>query len=120
MRKTLILCGLLTLFSTFALAENWTGRLMDANCYTTQQTMPQSSQKDACNATGSTSSFAVDVSGKIYKFDADGNRQAAAALKNRADRSTQPQNASKDEPVTARVSGKLEGDTIKVESLNVM
>jgi hypothetical protein len=53
----------------------------------------------------------------VYKLDASGNVKAAEALKSRADRAADP-NAPKT-PVMAKISGTLDGDTIKVEKVEV-
>ena len=106
------MCACATVFSALALAESWTGRLVDASCYDQQKSAT------ACDPTSSTTMFALVSSGQAYKFDDDGNTKAAEALKNRAERSANP-----DEPgakqVTAKVTGTKEGDTIKVESIDV-
>ncbi len=124
MRKLLTICGVLALFSTLALAETYTGRLVDQTCWAARQAQTPQDQKDqktenACDVTSSTSSFAVDVDGKIYKLDAEGNNRVTAAMKGRADRSANPNNPATG-PVTARVTGTLSEDTIKVETVTVM
>jgi hypothetical protein len=124
MRKLLIVCGIAAAFSTLALAEDWTGRLVDATCHSTQQSQnpnqnQPNSQKETCDATSTTSMFALDVSGKIYKFDAAGNTKAAEALKSHADRSADPNQQQMKGATTARVSGTMDGDTLRVDSINV-
>lgn len=119
MRKLLTVCGALAVFSTLALAETWNGKLIDATCYSTQQSQPQEQRATkSCDPTTSTTMFALEVSGKVYNFDASGNAKAATALKSRADRSTNP-NSPATGSINARVSGEMEGDTIKVESVNL-
>jgi hypothetical protein len=71
-----------------------------------------------CDATGTTTAFALAASGKIFKFDDAGNAKAAEALKSRADRSANP-NAPASTSITAKVSGTKEGDNLKVESIEV-
>lgn len=113
MRRILTLCACVTLFSVLALAENWSGRLVDASCY------DQHKNATACDPSSSTAMFAIMVSGKAMKFDTDGNSKAAEALKSRADRSTNPATPGSTQ-VTAKVSGtKAEDDTIKVEAIEV-
>ncbi len=127
MRKILTVCGAIALFSTLALAETWTGRLVDQTCWAARQAQtPQDQQaqktektENACDVTSSTSSYAVDVNGKIYKLDNEGNNRVTAAMKGRADRSANPNNPATG-PVTARVTGTLSGDTITVETVTVM
>ena len=101
----------LAVFAALAFAETYSGTLVDANCYKDQK------NATSCPATSSTSSFGINTSGKVYMLDDAGNTQAAAALKNRADRSTD-QNA-KPAAVTVTVTGTQDGDTIKVEKIEV-
>lgn len=113
MRRILILVACTAICSTLALAENWTGKLLDASCYD-----QQSKQKAAasCDATSNTSSFALQVSNQVYKLDAAGNSKAMTALKNRADRSAPGKSPSS---ITAKVEGTESGGMIKVEDIEV-
>jgi len=112
MRKLYLLCASIFVFSGLALAEDWTGRLVDASCYA------QNTTAKPCDASASTTSFMLDVAGKVYKLDAAGNAKAATAIKNRADRSTP--GAQSEGPVNAKVSGSVEGsDSIKVDRIDV-
>ncbi|HEY2012959.1 MAG TPA: hypothetical protein VGH38_05625 [Bryobacteraceae bacterium] len=110
----LTLCAVVAVFSALALAESYTGRLVDANCMIQQQ------KSASCDPTGATTSFAIIVSGKAYRFDEAGNTKAANALKNRADRSADP-NHMPTPQVAARVmgtadtNGNLKVDTIEVQ-----
>jgi hypothetical protein len=113
MRKLYLLCASIFVFAGFALAEDWTGRLVDASCYAQNQTAKP------CDVSASTTSFMLDVNGKFYKLDAAGNSKAATAIKNRADRST-PGAPAAAGPVNAKVSGSVEGsDSIKVDRIDV-
>jgi hypothetical protein len=113
MRKLYLLCASISLTAGLALAEDWTGRLIDASCYAQNKTAKP------CDASASTASFLLDVNGKVYKLDAAGNAKAAAAIKNRADRSAAP-GATSAGPVNAKVAGSMEGsDSIKVDQIEV-
>jgi hypothetical protein len=112
MRQFLTLLALATGTIGLASAASFSGMLVDAACYSQQKTT------QACMATPSTTAFMIDVSGKVYLLDDTGNTKAAEALKNRADRSTDPTNATK-AAITAKVTGKLEGTTITVETIDV-
>ena len=118
MGRILTLCAIVTVFASLALAETWNGRLIDANCYD-----QQSGQKNmgACVPTSATSSFAISVQGKIYKLDEGGNTKAAAALKDRADRSANPNEANPTTSgISATITGSMDSDNhIKVESIQV-
>jgi len=99
-------------FSALALAETWTGRLVDASCVDQQKAVT------TCDPTSATTSFAIVVSGKPYKLDEAGNTKAMEALKGRADRSTDP-NKPASPQISAKVTGTKDGDNLKVESIEV-
>jgi hypothetical protein len=94
-----------------ALAESWSGKLVDASCYDQQK------KAAGCDATSKTTAFGIEASGMVYKLDRAGNTKAAAALKNRADRAdpSKPQATE----VMAKVDGTEKGGTITVESIDV-
>jgi hypothetical protein len=92
------------------LAENWTGKLIDASCYNRDK-------RAACEPTDATTAFALNVAGKTYNFDAGGNAKASEALKNRADRADPAQEQSNE--VMATVEGMESRETIMVESITV-
>jgi hypothetical protein len=113
MKRTLYLTALTVGLSLMAFAEDWSGKLIDATCQGRREQI-----KDlVCDATSTTTSFALDVNGKIYKFDAAGNTKAAAAFKNRADRATDPTKPSA--AVMAKVSGTEKDGQIAVDSVDV-
>jgi hypothetical protein len=97
-----------------AFAGDWSGKLIDATCNDTRD----QTKALSCDATSMTTNFALDVNGKIYKFDAAGNTKAAAALRNRADRSADPAKAQM-ATVMAKVSGTEKDGQITVESVDV-
>jgi len=111
MRKILLPMTLLGVFSMCALAGNYSGKLLDASCYDQQK------KADSCNATSTTTAFALEVSSTVYKLDTAGNTKASAAIQNRADR-TDP---SKPQPkeIMAKVDGTEKGGLITVESIAV-
>jgi hypothetical protein len=94
-----------------ALAANYSGKLLDASCYDQQK------KADTCSATSTTTAFALEVSGTVYKLDSAGNSKASAAIKNRADRSdpSKPQTME----LMAKVDGTEKGGIITVESIAV-
>jgi hypothetical protein len=113
MRRLFTLGASILFMSVLALAETYTGKLVDASC-------AQQQKNAACNPTTSTAAFAIQVSGKTFKLDADGNKKAAEALKgsnNSADRAKDPNGS--DSQVMATVQGTLTGDEIKVDSIEV-
>ena len=112
MRKLMTVFGLATVWAAIALAENFSGQLIDASCTDKQTT------EATCMPSSSTTAFAVNVGGKVYKLDNSGNSKAVDALKSRADRSTDP-NAAQKAAVVVKISGTKQGDTIQVDSLEV-
>ena len=100
--------------ATTALADDWTGKLIDATCSEQQQ----HEKTVSCDATAQTTVFALDVTGKIYKLDAGGNLKAATALKYRAsppDPSDKPKPESRE--VKAKITGTEAAGTIVVETI---
>ena len=102
--------ALMAAFATVSFAADWTGKLIDATC--------AEQKKAACNATSTTTEFAIDVNGKAYKLDATGNSKAAAAIRDRADRSADPAKGLT-ATYTAKVTGNEKDGTIAVENLEV-
>jgi hypothetical protein len=119
MRKLLTFLAIPAMFSAVALADSWSGGLLDASCYErqNQQLKDMAKAAEACGATSQTNAFALHASGKVFKFDSTGNTKAMGALKNRADRSAP--GAAPQTSITAKVEGTESGGTIKVESIEV-
>lgn len=111
MRRLFTIAAAVAFFSLLALAENFSGKLIDATC------MDQQKSVTACNPSSTTTSFLIAVEGKAYRLDDAGNTKAMEALKNRADRSAPGAPTTAD--VSAKVTGTKEGDTIKVDSIVV-
>jgi hypothetical protein len=95
-----------------AFGASWSGRLIDANCYSQQKKVA------ACDASTSSTAFALDVSGHVYMLDANGNAKAASAIRNRADRAVDP-NSPQSSQVLAKVDGTESGGTITVDNLEI-
>jgi hypothetical protein len=110
-RRIPVLVTLAAGFAALALADSFSGNLLDASCYEKQKTSA------SCEATATTTAFALDVAGKVYKLDGAGNTKASAALKNRADRSDPGKTQSP--IVMAKVDGTDKGGTIAVENIDV-
>jgi hypothetical protein len=116
MRRLLLITAFFGLFAALGLADTYTGKLIDASCLS--QAKPTLA---TCQPTSTTTAFAlVDDSQKVYKLDEKGNAKAADALKNRADRSADP-NASKAgaDVVVAKITGSMNANVITVEALEV-
>ena len=111
MRRLVTIAASVAFFSVLALAETWSGKLIDASCMEQQKSMA------ACTPNSTTTAFLVWVEGKSYKLDDTGNSKAVEALKNRADRTAPDAPATTD--ISAKISGTKDGDTIKVETIQV-
>jgi hypothetical protein len=112
MRKPLSLLAFGSVCGMLAFGADFSGKLIDASCYSQQQ------KASACSATSATTTFALDVSGKVYNLDAAGNSKAATAMKSRADRAVDPANPQANQ-IMAKVSGTESGGTIAVDSVDV-
>jgi len=113
MRLSYRLGTLFVFVSALAWAETWTGRLVDASCADPQRI-------EACTPSNSTSSFALYAGEKFHKFDAEGNKKAAAALEKSgsgAERAKDPNAPARG--FTATVNGTMTRDQIKVDSIEV-
>ena len=131
MRRTLGIFAVAMAFSVVALAEDWTGKLLDSTCHDRQSqqkgaqpapAQPGQQTGQSCMATEQTTAFAVQVGANVYKLDAAGNSQAMTALRNRADRAAPgkaPGKAQQSSDITAKVTGTESGGTIKVEKIEV-
>jgi hypothetical protein len=97
--------------SILAMADTWSGKLVDAQCY------DEHKKSDSCAATTATRAFKLDASGKVFNFDEAGNAKAAEALKNRADRSADP--AKPPTHVSAQITGTEKDGTITVATIEV-
>ena len=93
-------------FSTLAFADTWSGTLVDVMC----KGKDLASHTKKCALGCAKSGFAVVLSdGKFLKLDEAGNGKALAALKT----------TEKEKDLKVKVSGKLEGETIQVDSLSL-
>ena len=104
MKRTLIV--LLVSSATMMAAETWNGTVVDVMCK--GKDLANHTAKCAVNcAKGGYGLVLSD--GKFVKFDEAGNSKALAALKA----------TSKEKDIKAKVTGSLEDDVIKVQSIEV-
>lgn len=111
MRPILNLAAAAAVFCGLALAESWSGPLVDASC------MEQQKDVKTCQPTATTKMYAIQVDGKLFKLDEAGTAKASDAIKNRAERAANPNEPPA--PVTAKVTGTKDGDVIRVDTLEV-
>jgi hypothetical protein len=94
------------LFAAAALAESWTGHVMDVMC----KSKDAASHTRQCAIGCAKSGYGLVTSdGKFVKFDEQGNAKTLAMLKS----------ASQDKDLKVKVSGTLDGEVIKVESIEL-
>lgn len=87
-----------------AQAQTWTGTLGDADCKATDANAK-------CEITENTKSFGLTTGdGKYVKLDDKGNAKVRSALMS---------NPQKTGSVKASISGSMDGDTLKVDSVQI-
>lgn len=93
MRKLIMTGAILTALGGLAMADSWTGALLDAHCSSRHAT-------EACSVKRTTSSFMIDVNGTKYRLDGKTNTDVRSAL--REDKAFK-----KGELVTATITGEM-------------
>jgi hypothetical protein len=96
----------LSLFSAAAFADTMSGTLVDLNCK--GRDLAEHSRQCAMKCAKSGFGL-VTADGKFVKFDEAGNTKALEALKA----------SEKEKDLKATVSGTVEGDVLKVESITL-
>src|ERR1700736_487393 len=100
MKRILLFSGAFSLISIGALAETWTGTLVDVMC----KGKDLSSHTAKCAVSCAKSGYGLVLSdGKFVKFDEGGNAKALAALKS----------TDKEKDLKAKVSGSLGGGGVR-------
>jgi hypothetical protein len=106
MKRFASIAALFIMVATFAFADSWTGRLVDAACKVSNQGDPAMA---SCPVTTATNLYAIELSdSKVLILDAAGNEKAANAIKN-----IQKTN------LRATVTGSLDGQMVKVDKIEV-
>lgn len=96
----------LALFSAAALADSWTGTVVDVAC----KGKDLASHSKKCALGCSKSGYGlVTADGKFIKFDESGNAKALEAI----------QATAKEKDLKATVTGTLDGAVIKVDSIRL-
>lgn len=89
-----------------AMADSWTGSVVDVMC----KGKDLANHSRQCNISCAKGGYGLVLSdGKFVKFDETGNAKTLAALKA----------ATKDKDLKAKVNGKLDGEVIQVESIEI-
>lgn len=101
------LLALSVLFSAAALADSFSGTLVDQMCKGKEDLAAHTTK---CAVACSKSGYGImTADGKFIKFDDAGNTKALAALKA----------TSKEKDLKATVNGTMDGETLKVESVSL-
>lgn len=96
--------------------KTWTGTLFDADCKSATPT-------EKCDVTSTTRTFGfMSADGKNYKLDSDSNTKVRTALQTHKDqaRTAGTPSSSTSGEVRASVTGSMEGETIKVETIQIL
>ncbi|MGH8101281.1 MAG: hypothetical protein ACREIW_08280 [Chthoniobacterales bacterium] len=96
----------LCLTAAMCLADSFSGKLVDANCKAPAD--EKSGALSPCAPTRTTTVFSIQTpDGKTYRLDATGNSKAMSAMK--------------DDPskTNVSISGSLDGQTLKVKSIEL-
>ena|SRR5258707_947823 len=102
--KKLAIIFCLAAMSSFA--ANWDGTLVDVMC----KGKDLASHTKQCALSCAKSGYGLVTSdGQFYKFDESGNAKALAAIKK----------TSKDKDLKATVTGAMDGNVIKVDSIKI-
>jgi hypothetical protein len=104
MKKLLLLSALSV---PFLFAESWTGTIVDSNCKTKDLASHTKSCVMGCAKSGL---GIVLADGKFVKFDEAGNAKALEVLKA----------SDKEKDLKAKVTGKVEGEVLKVDSIEML
>ncbi len=106
MKRFLILGCLITLFAATAAAETWNGTVVDVMC----KGRDLAGHTKDCALSCAKGGFGLVLpDGKFVKFDEGGNARTLAVLKKTA----------KEKDLKAKVTGKMDGDIIQVESIEI-
>ena len=92
--------------SALAAAESWNGTIVDVMC----KGKDLASHTRQCNLSCAKGGYGLVLGdGKFVKFNESGNAKALAALKT----------ATKEKDLKAKVSGTLDGEIIRVDSIEI-
>lgn len=107
MHRITVIAAIAGLTAGLALAESWSGKLIDANCKASGSSSQSQNESATCAPTASTKVFAIQTpDGKVYRLDNSGNSKAEEMIKKDPNRTN------------VTVNGTLEGQMVKVDSLS--
>ena len=97
-KLSIVITFALTLFATFALADEWTGYVSDAKCGAKGSSDDHAACAQKCVKDGAAVVFVTD--GKVYKIQDEAKVQEHVGHK-------------------VTITGKMEGDTITIDSVKM-
>ena len=103
----------LALISGAALADEWSGTLVDADC------THRNGGPEACAPGLNTTAFGLVIAGRAYLFNKSGSQKASAALKQRDAILSADPRYPHSSPIQASVTGKRAGNTIIVNRIDL-
>jgi hypothetical protein len=107
MKRFASISTLFVMAATFAFAGSWTGRLVDASCKVSNE--GSDSSMASCPVTAATNLFAIELpDAKVLILDAAGSEKAADAMKH-----------IQKTDLHATVTGSLDGQTVKVDKIEI-
>jgi hypothetical protein len=113
MRRLMTIFAMAGALSGLALAETWSGTLLDATC------MNRHHGSRSCDARTKTTAFLLDVNGTKYRLDGKSNDEARSVMEARADKASNP-DATKAVPVQAQITGRMRSNgKIRAEIISV-
>ena len=109
MKRIIVVLVILVAVSLAATASEWQGHLMDSMCAAKMKDKAATHKAKCALSCAKTGFGIVTAEGKFVKFDETGNGKAQEALKATA----------KEQDLMVKVTGTVDGDVIKVESLTI-
>ena len=111
MKRAIAVMAVLMALPAFVAAEDWSNvAMVDTQCATKVKANPDSHTKSCALACAKSGFGIVDSSGNYLKFDSKGNQEAIKLL----------EGSNKQDHLRVDVSGKKEGDVIRVQSLKLL
>ena len=109
MRRLFALSALLAATSLVAAAGEWQGYIIDSTCVVRLRDKVAGHRTKCAIACFKSGYGLLTSEGNFVKFDETGNAKALEALRG----------TSKDQDLTAKVTGTLQGEVIKVDSITI-
>lgn len=104
--KTFLLFGVSLTFASMAWADSWTGTVVDVMC----KGKDVANHTRQCALSCAKGGYGLVLSdGKFVKLDETGNAMTLSKLKT----------STKDKDLKAKVTGKMDGDVIQVETIEL-